>query len=107
MFAVCNAELAGPPALFKEKLLKLAIRQNGRTIMATSWNLAAEIRSCNGARYNFAICIEEENSRLWQMASRRKGIFARELADSDPPQYFPDTLHHTLLTSSAKCEGKP
>jgi single-stranded-DNA-specific exonuclease len=61
VFAVLNAELAGPPALFKEKLLKLAIRQNGRTIMATSWNLAGRISELQtGALYNFAICIEEE-----------------------------------------------
>ena len=62
VFAVCDAELAGPPALFKDKLLKLAIRQNGRTIMATSWNLApSRIRVPDGSRYNFAVCLEEEN----------------------------------------------
>jgi single-stranded-DNA-specific exonuclease len=61
VFGILNAELAGPPALFKEKLLKLAIRQNGRTIMATSWNLAGRISELQpGAFYNFAICIEEE-----------------------------------------------
>jgi single-stranded-DNA-specific exonuclease len=61
VFGVLNAELAGPPALFKEKLLKLAIRQNGRTIMATSWNLAHRMPELQpGAFYNFAICIEEE-----------------------------------------------
>ena len=62
VFAVCDAELAGPPALFKDKLLKLAIRQDGRTIMATSWNLAP--RACrvpDGSTYNFAVCLEEEN----------------------------------------------
>ena len=61
VFGILNAELAGPPALFKEKLLKLAIRQNGRTIMATSWNLAGRISELQpGTLYNFAICIEEE-----------------------------------------------
>ena len=62
VFAVCDAELAGPPALFKDKLLKLAIRQDGRTIMATSWNLAPRASEFQmGARYNFAVCLEEEN----------------------------------------------
>jgi single-stranded-DNA-specific exonuclease len=62
VFAVLNAELAGPPAIFKEKLLKLAIRQNGRTIMASSWNLSPRISELQpGERYNFALCIEEEN----------------------------------------------
>ena len=61
VFGIFNAELAGPPVLFKEKLLKLAIRQNGRTIMATSWNLAGRISELQpSALYNFAICIEEE-----------------------------------------------
>ena len=62
VFAVCDAEFAGPPALFKDKLLKLAIRQDGRTIMATSWNLAPRASEFQmGARYNFAVCLEEEN----------------------------------------------
>jgi single-stranded-DNA-specific exonuclease len=61
VFAVQNAELAGPPVLFKEKLLKVAIRQNGRTMMASSWNLAGRISELQpGAGYDFAICFEEE-----------------------------------------------
>ena len=62
VFAVLNAELAGPPVIFKEKLLKLAIRQNGRTLMASSWNLAQRISELQpGERYHFALCFEEEN----------------------------------------------
>ncbi len=61
VFAVQNAELAGPPVLFKEKLLKVAIRQNGRTMMASSWNLAGRISELQpGVCYDFAICFEEE-----------------------------------------------
>ncbi len=62
VFAVRGAELAGPASIWKEKMLRLPIRQNGRTIMTTSWNLtnrAAEFRT--GARYDFAVCLEEEN----------------------------------------------
>lgn len=62
VFAVLNAELAGPVSLHKEKLLKLAIRQNARTIVASSWNLARRAAEFQpGARYNFAVCLEEEN----------------------------------------------
>lgn len=61
VFAVRNAELAGPPSVFKEKLLKLAIRQDGRTIMATSWNLASRASEFEmGRKYDFAVCLEEE-----------------------------------------------
>ena len=70
VFAVRNAELAGPPALFKDKLLKLAIRQDGRTIMATSWNLASRVAEFEtGVRYDFAVCLEEENRGYgkWRM----------------------------------------
>ena len=62
VFAVRGAELAGPASIWKEKMLRLPIRQNGRTIMTTSWNLtsrAAEFQT--GARYDFAVCLEEEN----------------------------------------------
>ncbi|HYI97865.1 MAG TPA: single-stranded-DNA-specific exonuclease RecJ [Bryobacteraceae bacterium] len=62
VFAVRGAELAGPASIFKEKMLRLPIRQNGRTVMTTSWNLtnrAAEFQT--GVRYDFAVCLEEEN----------------------------------------------
>jgi single-stranded-DNA-specific exonuclease len=71
VFAVRGAELAGPVSVFKEKMLRLPIRQNGRTILATSWNLtnrASEFQA--GSRYDFAVCIEEENRGYgnWRLA---------------------------------------
>lgn len=70
VFAILDAELAGPASLVKEKLLKLAIRQNGRTIIATSWNLASRVAEFQpGVRYNFAVCLEEETRGygMWRM----------------------------------------
>ena len=62
VFGVMNAELAGPPALHKEKLLRLPLRQNGRMVLASSWNLAPRISEFHsGQRYDFAVCVEEEN----------------------------------------------
>ena len=70
VFAILDAELAGPVSLVKEKLLKLAIRQNGRTIVASSWNLASRAAEFQpGVRYNFAVCLEEETRGYgsWRM----------------------------------------
>jgi single-stranded-DNA-specific exonuclease len=62
VFGLMNAELAGPPTLYKEKLLRLPLRQNGRTVLASSWNLADRISEFRmGQRYDFAVCVEEEN----------------------------------------------
>ena len=62
LFGILNAELAGPPAVQKERLLKLAIRQNGRTVMASSWSLASRVSELQmGRPYHFALCIEEES----------------------------------------------
>jgi single-stranded-DNA-specific exonuclease len=62
VFAVMDAELAGPPSLVKDKLLKLPLRQDGRTVIASSWNLARRVGEFQmGRRYNFAVCLEEEN----------------------------------------------
>lgn len=61
VFAVLDAELAGPVSLVKDKLLKLPLRQNGRTLIANSWNLARRAEEFQmGRRYNFAVCVEEE-----------------------------------------------
>ena len=62
VFGLLDAELAGPPTLVKERLLRLPIRQNGRTVFASSWNLARRIDEFEmGRRYNFAVCVEEDN----------------------------------------------
>jgi single-stranded-DNA-specific exonuclease len=71
VFGVLDAELAGPPSIVKEKLLKLPLRQNGRTVFASSWNLTRRADEFQmGRRYNFAVCLEEENRGYgkWRLA---------------------------------------
>jgi single-stranded-DNA-specific exonuclease len=40
LFAARNVELAGPPQIWKEKHIRLAARQGGRTLMMKGWGLA-------------------------------------------------------------------
>ena len=40
LFAATDVEIAGPPAVWNEKHLKVMIRQNGRTLALKAWNFA-------------------------------------------------------------------
>jgi single-stranded-DNA-specific exonuclease len=62
MLAALQVEVAGPPAVWKEKHLKLMVRQNGRTLLLKAWNFAeraAEMPS--GARVDIAFQVEEDS----------------------------------------------
>jgi single-stranded-DNA-specific exonuclease len=61
VFAVLNAEVAGPAAVWNEKHLKVAVRHNGRTMSLKAWNFAeraAELPA--GARVDIAFTLEED-----------------------------------------------
>jgi single-stranded-DNA-specific exonuclease len=61
LFAALDVEVAGPPAVWGEKHLKVMVRQNGRTIMLKAWNWAeraAELPA--GARLDVAFVLEED-----------------------------------------------
>jgi len=61
LFAILNAEVAGSPALWKEKHLKLALRQDGRTLFLKGFRLghrAAELRA--GMRIDVAFNLEDD-----------------------------------------------
>ena len=61
LFAVLDAEVAGPPSLWKEKHLKLAVRQNGRTIFLKGFSLghrAEELRQ--GMRVDLAFNLADD-----------------------------------------------
>ena len=61
LFAALDAEVAGPPAVWNEKHLKLTVRQNGRTLLLKAWNFAeraAELAA--GARVDIAFTLEED-----------------------------------------------
>lgn len=61
LFAALDVELAGPPAVWSEKHLKVMVRQNGRTLALKAWNWAeraAEFRV--GTRLDVAFTLEED-----------------------------------------------
>jgi single-stranded-DNA-specific exonuclease len=56
LFGVRGAQLAGPPQIWKEKHVKLAARQGGRTVLMKGWNLsnlAEEMRDVREADLAF------------------------------------------------------
>ncbi|HTX35234.1 MAG TPA: single-stranded-DNA-specific exonuclease RecJ [Bryobacteraceae bacterium] len=66
LFAALNVEVAGPPALWKEKHLKVMVRQNGRTLALKAWNFAeraAELPA--GGRVDVAFRLEEDSYSGW------------------------------------------
>jgi single-stranded-DNA-specific exonuclease len=40
LFAVLGAQLAGPPQVWKDKHLKMAVKQGTRTVTMKAWNMA-------------------------------------------------------------------
>jgi single-stranded-DNA-specific exonuclease len=61
VFAVCNAEVAGPPAVWKDRHLRLNLRQNGRTVTVKAWNFSDYLGHLGaGARIDAAITLEED-----------------------------------------------
>ena len=62
VFAALDAEVAGPPVLWKEKHLRVPLRQNGRTLWLKAWNFAGRIADFTpGARVDAALVLEEDS----------------------------------------------
>ncbi len=60
-FAALDAEVAGPPAVWKDKHLKVILRQNGRTLALKAWNFAARADEfLPGSRVDVAFALEED-----------------------------------------------
>ncbi len=60
VFAVSGAELAAPPAIWKEKHARLTLRQAGRTVTIKAWNFAAQAAELRvGDRVDAAISLED------------------------------------------------
>jgi len=62
LFVALNVEVAGPPAVMKEKHLRVMLRQNGRTMVMKAWNFAGragELQS--GARVDVAFALEDDS----------------------------------------------
>jgi len=61
LFAALDVEVAGPPALLKEKHLRVPLRQNGRMITLKAWNFAARVAELPpGARVDVAFTLEDD-----------------------------------------------
>jgi single-stranded-DNA-specific exonuclease len=61
LFAAVNVEVAGPPALWKERHLRVMVKQNGRTLALKAWNFAPRVAELPaGARVDIAFSIEED-----------------------------------------------
>jgi hypothetical protein len=57
-----NVEVAGSPAVWKEKHLKLMVRQNGRSLVLKAWNAAGRGADLTpGSRIDIAFTLEEDS----------------------------------------------
>ncbi len=61
LFAALDVEIAGAPAILKEKHLRLAVRQKGRWLTLKAWNFAERAAEVvTGAHVDIAFSIEED-----------------------------------------------
>ena len=61
LFAALGVEVAAPPAIMKEKHLRITVRQNGRSLVLKAWNLAHRASELvPGARVDVAFNLEED-----------------------------------------------
>src|SRR5579872_6815832 len=61
LFAVFGAEVAGPPAAWNEKHLRVMLRREGRTLALKAWNFAARAGElAAGTRVDAVFCLEED-----------------------------------------------
>ena len=61
VFAALDVEVAGPPAPWNEKHLRVMLRQNGRSLAVKAWNFAPRAGELEaGSRVDVAFSIEED-----------------------------------------------
>jgi len=62
IFAALGVEVAGPPVVWKEKHLRVPLRQDGRMLWLKAWNFADRIAEFKpGARVDAALVLEEDS----------------------------------------------
>jgi single-stranded-DNA-specific exonuclease len=65
LFAAMGVEVAGTPVVWREKGLRVTLRQNGRSLVFKSWHLADRIGEFRpGERMNIAFSLEEDTYAL-------------------------------------------
>ncbi|MFN7995812.1 MAG: single-stranded-DNA-specific exonuclease RecJ [Bryobacteraceae bacterium] len=61
LFAALDVEVAGPPVVWKEKHLRVMLRQNGRTLSLKAWNFAERVGElAPGTRVDAAFSLEDD-----------------------------------------------
>lgn len=61
LLAALDVEVAGPPSLWKEKHLRVMLRQNRRSLVVKAWNFAGRAAELPpGARVDIAFSLEED-----------------------------------------------
>jgi single-stranded-DNA-specific exonuclease len=84
VFAAFGAEVAGSPVVFKEKHLRVNLRQNGRALTLKAWNFAKRAAEfAPGARLDAAFTLESDD---YALARGYPGWCAvlRDVRDSQP-----------------------
>ena len=62
IFAALGVEVAGPPVVWKEKHLRVPLRQDGRMLWLKAWSFAERIAEFTpGARVDAAVVLEEDS----------------------------------------------
>ncbi len=81
LFLIRDAEICSPPSVFKEKHVRLALRQQGRMLTVKAWNFAERLDELpQGARVDVVISIEDDA----YSASRGYSPWAVQLKDVRP-----------------------
>lgn len=62
LFAVRNAEVAGEPAIWKEKHLRVSVRQNNRCLQLKGWHFAERVEEFEARRRIDAVVAFEEDA---------------------------------------------
>jgi single-stranded-DNA-specific exonuclease len=71
LFAAFGAEVAGPPALWNEKHLRLMLRQGGRTLSFKAWNFANRVGELQaGSPVDAVFSLEEDAFTGWSLSLR-------------------------------------
>jgi single-stranded-DNA-specific exonuclease len=65
LFAVLGARLAGPPQIWKEKHLKIAVKQGTRTVTMKAWNMAGRVEELSAMNATAPMDIAFEIERGW------------------------------------------
>ena len=71
VLAALDVSLAGPPVVWKEKHLKIMVRQKNRNLLLKAWNFAARVNELSpSAQLDLAFQVEEDAYTGWSAVLR-------------------------------------